>query len=266
MPTIETYLEKIKTASYGEEVRDSIYQSIRMCYEDGQGAGSVDIVARERLNDIISRNGGSLTETTLWEGEAFWSGQSFELSGDPSRYEYIYVYYKITTTADPEIYIYKASDFVDHPSVLTGMYMPGESQQTPGVFSKEARLMRINIEMLSQASGYWCHIYNIIRWTWDGDATHSATVTSPAESGSHEAGTITKITGVKHIADPEISATHRGSDGTEYESLADHLDAIEDSIGGSSYIDGDTLAIGAVTRTVNAEEPDIGEPPLPGGE
>ena len=224
MPTIETYLEKIKTASYGEEVRDSIYQSIRMCYEDGQGAGSVDIVARERLNEILERNGGSLTETTLWEGEAFWNGQSFELSGDPSTYEYVYVYYKITVTADPEIYIYKASNFAANPSVLTGFY-------TSGGQSTAARLLRINIRKNTDISGNWYQVYNIAAWSWDGNAAHAASIVTPEESGDHEAGTITKITGVKYVADPEISATHIGSDGTEYQSLSARLDAIEERIG-----------------------------------
>lgn len=38
MPTIDSYLNQILEAEYGEEVRDSIYNSIKMCYEDATGS------------------------------------------------------------------------------------------------------------------------------------------------------------------------------------------------------------------------------------
>lgn len=47
MPDIMTLLDKIKTAVYGKDVRQSIYDSIKQCYYDGK-AGATDLEARER--------------------------------------------------------------------------------------------------------------------------------------------------------------------------------------------------------------------------
>ena len=37
MSAIQTFLEKIKTAIYGEEVRGSIHDAIEQCYKDATG-------------------------------------------------------------------------------------------------------------------------------------------------------------------------------------------------------------------------------------
>lgn len=47
MADIMTLLEKIKTAVYGKDVRQSIHDSIKQCYYDGK-AGAIDVEARER--------------------------------------------------------------------------------------------------------------------------------------------------------------------------------------------------------------------------
>ena len=47
MADIMTLLDKIKTAIYGKDVRQSIYDSIKQCYYDGK-AGAIDLEARER--------------------------------------------------------------------------------------------------------------------------------------------------------------------------------------------------------------------------
>ena len=49
--SIQDYLDDIQNAVYGEEVRGSIVGAITKCYEDGS-AGSVDVIARERLDAI----------------------------------------------------------------------------------------------------------------------------------------------------------------------------------------------------------------------
>lgn len=48
MATIQDYLSKIKTAVYGKDVRQSIYDAIHQCYEDGR-SGSIDLIAREQI-------------------------------------------------------------------------------------------------------------------------------------------------------------------------------------------------------------------------
>lgn len=48
MSNIMEYLNKIKKAVYGEEVRQSIHDAIQQCYYDGK-AGAVDLEARQLL-------------------------------------------------------------------------------------------------------------------------------------------------------------------------------------------------------------------------
>lgn len=48
MADIRTFLEKIKNAVYGREVRQAIHDGIRCCYDDGK-AGSIDLQAREDI-------------------------------------------------------------------------------------------------------------------------------------------------------------------------------------------------------------------------
>ena len=50
---IQTYLDKIKNAIYGKDVRQAIHDSIRQCYEDGK-AGELDLLAREGVAEIKS--------------------------------------------------------------------------------------------------------------------------------------------------------------------------------------------------------------------
>lgn len=52
MADIQTYLDQIKNAQYGKDVRQSIHDGIKQCYEDGK-AGAIDLTARE---DIAALN------------------------------------------------------------------------------------------------------------------------------------------------------------------------------------------------------------------
>lgn len=51
MAGIQEYLNKIKTAVYGREVRQAIHDGIQQCYYDGK-AGSTDLEARQRLDSV----------------------------------------------------------------------------------------------------------------------------------------------------------------------------------------------------------------------
>lgn len=53
--SIEQYLGDILSARYGEKVRQSIHDAIHQCYEDGK-AGAVDLVARERIDNLVANN------------------------------------------------------------------------------------------------------------------------------------------------------------------------------------------------------------------
>ena len=51
MADIRTFLEKIKSAIYGKDVRQAIADAIRCCYMDGR-AGSTDIEARDAIEQM----------------------------------------------------------------------------------------------------------------------------------------------------------------------------------------------------------------------
>lgn len=51
MAGIEEYLDKIKHAVYGREVRQAIHDGIETCYKEGK-AGSTDLEARQRLDSV----------------------------------------------------------------------------------------------------------------------------------------------------------------------------------------------------------------------
>lgn len=74
MSNIEQNLKKIKTARYGEDVRDAIHDSIEDCYNDGK-AGAIDLSARAsiealnpRVNSLESEESATARRVTALEG------------------------------------------------------------------------------------------------------------------------------------------------------------------------------------------------------
>ena len=51
MASIQEYLDLIKNAIYGKDVRQAIHDGIQQCYYDGK-AGSTDLEARQRLDSV----------------------------------------------------------------------------------------------------------------------------------------------------------------------------------------------------------------------
>ena len=56
MAGIEEYLNQIKNAIYGKDVRQAIHDGIEACYEDGK-AGAIDLVARREIADLVAPPG-----------------------------------------------------------------------------------------------------------------------------------------------------------------------------------------------------------------
>lgn len=54
MSKIDTFLEKIKTAIYGKDVRDAIHDSIRMCYTDAEKAVETANASSSTANNAMS--------------------------------------------------------------------------------------------------------------------------------------------------------------------------------------------------------------------
>lgn len=60
MSDIETNLQTIITAVHGRDVRQAIHDAIHDCYEDGK-VGSTDLIARERISEIVTDSTGTLS-------------------------------------------------------------------------------------------------------------------------------------------------------------------------------------------------------------
>lgn len=60
MSDIETNLQTILDAVYGKDVRQAIHDAIHDCYEDGK-TGATDLLARERISQIVSSSNASLS-------------------------------------------------------------------------------------------------------------------------------------------------------------------------------------------------------------
>lgn len=69
MAGIEEYLNKIKNAVYGREVRQAIHDGIETCYKEGK-AGATDLVARENIAQVNAVLSARIDELIAPSGEA----------------------------------------------------------------------------------------------------------------------------------------------------------------------------------------------------
>lgn len=69
MAGIEEYLNKIKTAVYGREVRQAIHDGIETCYKEGK-AGATDLVARSEISSVNAELTARIDEIVAPSGQA----------------------------------------------------------------------------------------------------------------------------------------------------------------------------------------------------
>lgn len=95
MAGIEEYLNKIKNAVYGRDVRDAIHDGIETCYKEGK-AGATDLVARSeissvnevltaRINEIIAPTGGAPSAAEVTDARIGTDGVVYSSLGDAVR-------------------------------------------------------------------------------------------------------------------------------------------------------------------------------------
>ena len=236
---ITSYLEQIKTASLGEEVRGSIYESIKLCYDDshGYGIGSKDLDARHKYDVLIARNSGNLSETQLYpqdptaEADLHYEDTTnyftLYLPSETTMddYDYIGVYYRVVASAAAELFLFKRSEFTERPSVVNGIFV------TQGV----GQLRKIHINPKPEDNPNKTIYYINLATYFDANTHQNHHVDSAQVDDSGKlAGVVTRISGFNfRTNNEELEESHgiNPDTGQPYQSLGARLDAMEELIG-----------------------------------
>ena len=87
MAGIQDYLNQIKNAIYGKDVRQAIHDGIHQCYEDGK-AGAVDLIAREEIAELIAPSGEAPSAAEVTDARIGADGKTYTSLGLANRTQF----------------------------------------------------------------------------------------------------------------------------------------------------------------------------------
>ena len=87
MAGIQEYLDKIKNAVYGREVRQAIHDGIEECYKDGK-AGAVDLVARQQIAELVAPSGEAPSAAEVTDARIGADGVTYTSLGLANRTQF----------------------------------------------------------------------------------------------------------------------------------------------------------------------------------
>lgn len=84
MAGIQEYLEQIKGAVYGREVRQAIHDGIEECYNDGK-AGAIDLLARQQIEELVAPSGEAPSAAEVTDARIDKNGTAYSSLGTAIR-------------------------------------------------------------------------------------------------------------------------------------------------------------------------------------
>lgn len=165
MGNIEENLKKILNSRFGKDVRQAIHDGIHDCYDDGK-AGAIDLIARERIDNLAKLTEGSTTgDAELIDIRIGADGNVYDSAGEAVREQSSQLNKSVTglsielENVSAHIKIKQGNAYMDN----SGSYM--ESESTVRIrterFTARERSLSVKDDYKSIYCFSWCH--------WDSD-------------------------------------------------------------------------------------------------